>query len=221
MVKRRYSISRFTNVRQHERIEVETDVDLRQTYDVTEVGEAALSDFLDEHGEVLNSEVFDSADDMQLSIEIDEIEEVTMPESLPVPYPPTTAAQAEAWVRWAETEIGMGWHPDTPGVDLVLHEPIGLEARCACGETFNPHDVDDTVHGQREDGEPCGLRGMVVGQWGAKFARPLFPAPDVRARYDAGLAAAHELLPDIYATSMTIFKELHPELLPNEGKDTP
>lgn len=133
-----------------------------------------------------------------------------MTATLPVPYPPTTVAQAEAWVRWAETEIGLGWHLDTDGKDFETFSPIGTESLCQCGETFNPQDFTDTVHYERNDGERCGLKGVIVRQWGV--SKPLFPDPVVRARYDAGLAAAHELLPDIYETSMKILSELHPDL---------
>jgi hypothetical protein len=40
------------------------------------------------------------------------------------------------------------------------------EAVCrTCGETFNPHDEDDLVHLQRNDGEPCGGQGDLMGYW--------------------------------------------------------
>jgi hypothetical protein len=134
---------------------------------------------------------------------------VVVSTDLPVPYPPTTTEQAEAWVRWAESEIGVGWHPDTKGDDLVTFSPVGIEATCACGETFNPADNRDTIHLVREDGEECGLYGVITNSWGV--SAPLFPDPDVCARYDAGLEAAHELLPDIYRTSAEMFAEVHPD----------
>lgn len=42
-----------------------------------------------------------------------------------------------------------------------------LEARCTkCGETFNPHDEDDTIHVMREDEvTECGGEGEIVGEW--------------------------------------------------------
>lgn len=209
MVRRRYTVRRSYDMRSHETWNVETDRDLEKMQE-----EMSLSDFdewLMENGTEQYTDTTGTDDD-DLSHFIDDYEEVPERQPvLPVPLPPTTAAQAEAWVRWAETEIGLGWHPDTSGSELVTNGPIGCEARCACGETFSPNDVDDTVHGEREDGEPCGLHGVIVGVWGTPVA--LFPDKDVRARYDAGLAAAHELLPDIYATSMEILKELHPDLL--------
>lgn len=215
-VTRTFVITRCYNVRRYERWEVTTVEDLEAMQQVKSIGE--FDDFVCTTGEELSSD-YDTVDDDQLDLLIEEVIEPEVDTSLPVPYPPTTAEQAEAWVRWAETEIGVGWHPDTPGKDLATYDWIGLEARCECGETFNPHDLSDTIHVVNDKGDVCGLRGMVVGSWGN--SKPLFPDPDVCARYDAGLDAAHELLPDIYATSMAIFKELHPELLTDEGKDTP
>lgn len=41
-----------------------------------------------------------------------------------------------------------------------------LEAVCGkCGETFNPHDEDDTEHIARYDGTECGGQGEIVGEW--------------------------------------------------------
>lgn len=127
-----------------------------------------------------------------------------------VPNVPTTVEEAEAWVRWCETEIGLGWHPDTDGIDFETFSPIGTESLCQCGETFNPSDFQDVEHYERNDGERCGLKGVIVQQWGVSV--PLFRDLDVRVRYDDGLAAAHRLLPDIYETSMRILSELHPDL---------
>jgi hypothetical protein len=45
-------------------------------------------------------------------------------------------------------------------------EPVGLEASCEkCGETFNPSGAADLEHGQRQDGEECGGRGILRGAW--------------------------------------------------------
>jgi hypothetical protein len=88
---------------------------------------------------------------------------------LAVPYPPETVEQARAWVVWAETAIGVGFHPDSSGREYL-----------AWGT-------------RRRDGVPL-LTGKTL------------------ARFDEGLTAAHRLLPDIYETSMDIFKELHPEV---------
>ena len=42
-----------------------------------------------------------------------------------------------------------------------------IEAICGkCGETFNPHDEDDTIHGECfTTGEPCGGLGEITGTW--------------------------------------------------------
>lgn len=43
---------------------------------------------------------------------------------------------------------------------------IMLEAVCGkCGETFIPCDENDTEHIEREDGEPCGGTGEIIGEW--------------------------------------------------------
>lgn len=45
------------------------------------------------------------------------------------------------------------------------------EAECArCGETFIPHSLraSDLIHGEREDGSPCGGTGAIRGYWGPK-----------------------------------------------------
>ena len=34
-----------------------------------------------------------------------------------IPEPPETEAEAIAWVYWAESVIGTGFHPDTPSFD--------------------------------------------------------------------------------------------------------
>ena len=216
MVKRRYKVLLAESVRRYETITIETEQDIEAMLDPTvdAVPQPVLDLLAD--GDVVATD-YGECDEPDYYLEIIEVEEVVPnppPEVrrvLSVPYPPTTAVQAQTWVRWAVTEIGLGWHPDTSGKELVTNGPIGCEARCACGETFNPNDLTDTIHGEREDGEPCGLHGVIVGTWGTPVA--LFSDKDVRGRYDAGLAAAHELLPDIYATSMEILRELHPDLL--------
>lgn len=41
-----------------------------------------------------------------------------------------------------------------------------LEARCEkCGETFNPLDEDDTIHGINDAGTVCGGQGIILGGW--------------------------------------------------------
>lgn len=41
-----------------------------------------------------------------------------------------------------------------------------LEAVCGkCGETFNPNDEDDTIHGETQDGAECGGQGTITGHW--------------------------------------------------------
>ena len=54
------------------------------------------------------------------------------------------------------------------------HEREGapmLEARCTkCGDTFNPADEDDLIHGVRtsndeHQGDPCGGVGELLGEW--------------------------------------------------------
>lgn len=40
-----------------------------------------------------------------------------------------------------------------------------LEAICGkCGETFNPVDENDLIHGESLKG-PCGGKGKLTGQW--------------------------------------------------------
>jgi hypothetical protein len=132
---------------------------------------------------------------------------------LAVPYPPETIEQARAWVVWAETEIGTGFHPDTKAEDYVhFGKPISYEAYCNdCGETFCPDSPTDLIHGVTEStGEPCGGAGEYRGAWGAKTVRLI--TGTAAGRFDEGLEAAHTLLPDIYETSMQVFKELHPEV---------
>lgn len=141
---------------------------------------------------------------------------------LEVPMPPTTEKQAEAWVEWAEAEIGVGWHPDTDGEDYISFDPprdAMMTAQCACGETFIPDGADDLIHVENEKGDECGLPGLIVSLHSGD-ADPLFEGERLD-RYNEGLEAAHRLLPDIYLTSMTIFQRLHPELLRHtqEGQD--
>lgn len=83
--------------------------------------------------------------------------------------PPRTEAEAIAWVYWAESEIGPGFHPDTPSYD----------------------------YGEWVDGEPVA---------------PVFTTADFHL-FDEGLAMAHALLPDIYATSLDFLTWLHPHLI--------
>jgi hypothetical protein len=43
-----------------------------------------------------------------------------------------------------------------------------IEAKCTrCGETFIPEstDMEDMIHGQTEQGNPCGGIGVVQGAW--------------------------------------------------------
>lgn len=41
-----------------------------------------------------------------------------------------------------------------------------LEAECTdCGEIFVPNDEDDTIHGEHDDGTPCGGQGIITGEW--------------------------------------------------------
>lgn len=41
-----------------------------------------------------------------------------------------------------------------------------LEAVCGeCGETFNPADEQDTIHGAKESGDECGGQGVIQGEW--------------------------------------------------------
>lgn len=51
------------------------------------------------------------------------------------------------------------WYSD------LMTTPIGYEALCACGETFNPDDETDLTHLVREDGTECGLEGEMTGEW--------------------------------------------------------
>ena len=205
----RYTVTLAENVRRYETIIVETTADLETMLDNAgdEVPESVLT-VLGE-GDVVSSD-YGPADESDYAVTIEEVVTADSGRDFPVPYPPTTAEIAEAWVRWAETEIGVGWHPDTKGADLTTFRPIGTEALCQCGETFNPADFDDYIHLIRNDGEECGLKGVIVNQWGQET--PLLPDPDVCQRYDDGLEAAHRLLPDIYATAMSILSELHPDL---------
>lgn len=212
MVRRRYTVYVAESVRRYETVVVETDHDLEAEMPTGD--EEPTEGFLAivGEGDVVSSD-YGPCDEPEYGfeiIEVDELQPARTTPTLPVPLPPTTVAQAEAWVRWAETEIGIGWHPDTPGDDLVTGGPIGLEARCACGETFCPSDLSDTIHIEREGGEPCGLSGVIVGTWG--IPQPLFEG-DVLTRYNEGLEAAHELLPDIYATASEIVREVYPDLL--------
>jgi hypothetical protein len=56
-------------------------------------------------------------------------------------------------------------HPD-PAAVFSDDGWVGYEARCeTCGETFNPHGPDDLEHAVRENGTPCGSRGVLVGSW--------------------------------------------------------
>lgn len=214
---RRYEITLAETVRRYERVVLDTNADLETMLDNAgdDVVPAAVLVLLGE-GDVVSSD-YGPADEPDYGIAIEDVEDLDKPspEPLAVPYPPTTAEQAEAWVRWAETEIGVGWHPDTKGSDLETFSAIGLEAVCACGETFNPGDIHDIIHLQRGDGEECGLYGTITNSWGT--SAPLFADPDVCARYDAGLEAAHELLPDVYRTSAEMFAKVHPNF-PNEQK---
>lgn len=44
--------------------------------------------------------------------------------------------------------------------------PVGYEAICGlCWETFNPAGHDDLIHGFKENGEPCGGVGTMMGAW--------------------------------------------------------
>lgn len=41
-----------------------------------------------------------------------------------------------------------------------------LEAKCTvCHETFVPNDESDTIHGETEQGIPCGGQGVITGEW--------------------------------------------------------
>lgn len=210
MVMRTYVVTRAYNVRRYERWEVRCEEGLGEVQE--RLTAPKFDEFVIAHGEELSSDHGEVDDDL-LEVWIDEeiVEEEPDLRALPVPLPPTTIGQAEAWVRWAETEIGLGWHPDTWGADLVTHPAVGIEAHCQCGETFNPASITDTIHLTRADGTDCLKHGVITGTWHGSPV-PLLPDPEVCARYDAGLKAAHDLLPDIYATAMTIFRELHPDL---------
>lgn len=57
-----------------------------------------------------------------------------------------------------------------------------LEAVCGkCGETFVPHDEDDLIHGETEDGKPCMGQGRITGAWtGSKNRAVILAGPQFR-----------------------------------------
>lgn len=202
MVTRRYKVTLAETVRRYETITIETERDIEAMLDPTvDAVPPAVLDLLGE-GDVVASD-YGPADRSDYEVTIEEVEEV---EEVYVPYPPLTVLGAEQWVRWAVETVGLGWHPDTSGDNLMRFSAVSLTAQCQCGETFIPNDESDTTHAYREDGEECGLLGVVTGAYG--HPTPLFPDPDVCRRYDDGLAAAHRLLPDIYSTAMFTIRSL-------------
>jgi hypothetical protein len=207
MVTRRYHVLLAENVRRYQTITVESDVDLERLLNDTRaedpVPEAVLT--VVNEGEVVRED-YGEAEHAEFDVSIEEVEEVQVPEPVQVPYSPTNRVQAEAWVQWAVETVGLGWHPDTSGDNLMHFTTHSLTAVCQCGETFIPNDESDTTHAYREDGEECGLTGVITGAYG--HPTPLFPDPDVCRRYDDGLAAAHRLLPDIYSTAMFTIRSL-------------
>ena len=41
-----------------------------------------------------------------------------------------------------------------------------LEAKCKrCAESFVPADENDTIHGEKNNGNPCGGEGVILGEW--------------------------------------------------------
>lgn len=129
------------------------------------------------------------------------------------PPTPTTEAQAIAWVYWAESEIGVGFHPDTKGAEYVTSDGKGpMMATCSkCGETFVPCDEDDTIHIMTESWVECGGPAVeaTVGRWGSLVR--LFTDEEA-VRYDEALSAAHAILDDIYEVSLDLAIWLNPDL---------